>query len=249
MADPNSHTNGQLSGRRIVITGGAAGIGAGIAGLFAQEGARLTLLDVNAEVLRTARELGAVGLAVDVCSEEQVNAAIDAAAQSMGGIDGLVNVAGILARGRVEDMDVSLFRKVVEVNLVGTFIVCRSALRHLRNSTDATIVNVASIAGLRAARGGTSAYAASKGAVIRFSEALAIEVSPEIRVNCLCPGLIRTPMTEHLFQSDNPSEQENRILLGRAGEPIDVAKAALFLTSGSSAFITAEALVVSGGVR
>jgi len=239
-------SHNRLKGRRIVVTGAASGMGEGISRFFVHEGARVTLLDINPNVLTIAEELGQTGIVTDVSSEASVNAAITQAAKAMDGIDGVINSAGILQHTTLEDTDFATFQRIVGVNLAGPFLICKAALPHLRAAPRATIVNISSLAGLHGYPT-MSVYAATKGALIRFTESLMGEVGPTIRVNCICPGIIRTAMTEYMFRSNQPFEPENRIQVGRVGTPLDIAQTALFLTSDESAFISGEALPVSGG--
>ena len=236
----------RLSGRRIVVTGAASGLGDAIARLFVRQGARLVLFDINAKVSETADALGQTGVVTDVSSEASVNAAIEQAATALGGLDGVVNAAGVLHRSTVEDTDFTLFQKIIGVNLAGPFLMCRAALPHLRKAPRATIVNIASLAGLQGfPRMGV--YSASKAGLIRMSEALSGEVGPTIRINCICPGVIRTPMTEYMFEDDYDFQAEKSIQVGRPGEPLDIAQAALYLSSEESAFVAGTTLTVSGG--
>ena len=236
----------RLQGRRVVVTGAASGMGECIARFFVHEGAQVALLDINPKVMTIAGEIGQTGIETDVSSEASVNAAIEAAAIAMGGIDGVVNAAGILHRTTLEETDFALFQRVVGVNLAGPFLICRAALPHLRQAPRATIVNISSLAGLKGYPT-MSGYAATKGGLIRFTEALMGEVGPTIRVNCICPGVIRTAMTEDMFQGNHAYDPEGHIQVGRVGAPLDIAQTALFLTSDESGFISGEALPVSGG--
>lgn len=237
----------RLAGRRIVVTGAASGMGEATARLFAREGAKLSLLDISGEaVAALARELNCVSHRVDVMDEAEVGAAIEASAAELGGLDGVVNAAGILVSKPIEETDLSTFHRIVGVNLQGPFLICKAALPHLRKEARATIVNVASLAGLRG-YAGLGIYASSKGGLVRFSEALASEVGPTVRVNVICPGLIRTPMTGHMLNGNTEARLASSLPLGRIGELIDVANTALFLTSEELAFITGVTLRVDGG--
>lgn len=236
----------RLCGRRIVVTGAASGMGDAIARLFVREGARVALLDVNPKVRETADALGQFGVVADVASEGSVNAAIEQAQAALGGLDGVVNAAGVLHRATIEDTDFAAFQKIVGVNLAGPFLVCRAALPHLRQAPRATIVNIASLAGLQGFPS-MSVYSASKAGLIRMSEALSGEVGPTIRINCICPGVIRTPMTAYMFDGDQDFQAEKRIQVGRPGEPLDIAQAALYLSSEESAFVAGTTLTVAGG--
>jgi NAD(P)-dependent dehydrogenase (short-subunit alcohol dehydrogenase family) len=239
----------RLAGRRIVLTGAASGMGAGIARLFAAEGARLLLLDVQAGPLAAiAAETGQPYGVCDVSDEAQVAEAIATAVATLGGIDGLLNVAGILVRASVAETDYAAFQRLLAINLGGPFLTCRAALPHLQASGKATIVNVSSLSGVRP-QPGMAAYTATKAGLIGFSEALSGEVGPNVRVNVICPGVVKTPMTGFMWGDDDVVERDvgQRIGVGRVGTPDDVAQAALFLTSHDSAFVSAANLVVSGG--
>ena len=240
--------SGRLAGRRIVVTGAASGMGNGIARLFAAEGAMLTLLDIAGERLGDlAKELRQYSVRCDVSDERDVEQAIGFAAASMKGIDGLVNVAGVLVRKPVRETSYDEFRTAVGVNLAGPFLTCRAALPHLEAADRATIVNIASLAGLRS-QPGMAVYSATKAGLIAFTEALSGELGPTVRINAVCPGVIRTPMIEFMFESDGPAgkaEALNRA--SRPGTPEDVARACLFLSTEESAFVSSASLAVTGG--
>jgi NAD(P)-dependent dehydrogenase (short-subunit alcohol dehydrogenase family) len=238
----------RLTGRRIVITGAASGMGEGIATLFAAEGARLLLLDVQQDRLNeVASATGQLGRICDVTNEAEVAAAIDFSVAEFGGIDGLVNVAGILLRERVVDTDYASFQRLLAINLGGPFLTCRAALPHLEAAGRSTILNISSLSGVRS-QPNMASYTATKAGLIGFTEALSGEVSPNVRVNVICPGVIRTPMTSFMFDDGAPgSDGASMTKAGRVGTPEDIARAALFLTSHESDFISASNLIVSGG--
>lgn len=235
-------SGGRLNGRRIVITGAASGIGKQTATLFAGEGARLGLLDLNPEgVSQTARAVNGVGHAVDITDEDAVRIAIDSIAAELGGIDGVVNAAGIMAVGSLADMPAARFRKVIEVNLTGSYIVTRACLPWLAKSSGASVVNIASAAGLLPNGPNLTAYAASKGGVVNISRALAAELAPAIRVNCVCPGMVDTPMADGFRQN------VGNYALKRLADPVEIARAILFLTSTDASYVTGATLAVDGG--
>jgi NAD(P)-dependent dehydrogenase (short-subunit alcohol dehydrogenase family) len=237
-----SRSGGRLTGRRIVITGAASGIGRRTAQLFAAEGATLTLLDRDAGQLSAATAAtGGLAVAADVTDEASVIAAIEQGAAAMGGIDGIVNAAGIVIRGSVLDVGIEDWRRVLDVNLTGIYIVVRSCLPWLREASAATIVNIASGQGLLPDRPEMTAYAASKGGVVNLTRALAAELAPAIRVNSVCPGMVDTPMTANMQRDTSP------YAMGRIAEPIEIARAILFLTGPESSFVTGAALAVDGG--
>ena len=234
---------GRLAGRRVLITGGASGIGAATARLFAAEGAKVAVLDrQQAAAQAVADEIGGVALAVDITDWDQVQAA-----DTFGGLDGLVNAAGILDGGDLLDTDLATFRRVVDVNLTGLFAVCKATAPFLLAAGNATIVNIASgVAILPFA--GSSAYAASKGGVLTLTKVLARELAPKVRVNSVCPGAVDTPMTEPLYTSNSMKQAiAERYSLQRTGQPAELAQAILFLTAASSSFVTGIALPVDGG--
>lgn len=240
----------RLAGRRIVVTGAASGMGKAIAILFAHEGAKLALLDVRHEPLEEmAAGIGGVSLCADVSSQDEVAKAIALANDAMGGLDGLVNAAGILHTASIADTEPVDWRRLHDVNLFGPYLVCRAALPVLRENDEATIVNIASLGGIRTPPMMAS-YAAAKAGLIAFTEGLAIELAPRIRANSICPGIIRTPMTDALWagRGDEPEpSMELRVGLGRKGTPMEVAYLALFLTGRESAFINGQAIVIDGG--
>lgn len=238
----------RLAGRRILITGAASGLGAAIAALFADEGAKLALLDRDGDgVASKAKDLAAYSTGVDVTDFNATLRATDRAAQAMGGLDGVVNAAGILHHALFEATDVAEWQRTIQVNLTGPWIVCRVALPHLRDAASATIVNISSGLGLRPAPR-YSAYAASKGGLLALTKALAIELAPGIRVNAVCPGAVETPMTAPLLRDPAArAAAAATYALGRLGKPAEIADAVLFLTGPESGFVTGIALPVDGG--
>lgn len=232
----------RLHGRRIVITGAASGIGRTTAKLFAQEGASLALLDRDERGLaETARETGGHAFPLDVTNEEAVSTVIDKIGAAMGGIDGVVNAAGIMSVGSVAETPVAIWRKTLEVNLTGTYIVTRACLRFMSSEPAGTIVNIASAAGLLPSAPGLTAYAASKGGVVNLTRALAAELAPRIRANSVCPGMVDTPM------ADGFRANVGNYALKRLAAPEEIARAILFLTSADSSYVTGAALAADGG--
>jgi NAD(P)-dependent dehydrogenase (short-subunit alcohol dehydrogenase family) len=232
----------RLKGRRMLITGAASGIGRATAELFAAEGAALTLLDCNrAGLAEVARETRGLSVEADVTQEASVVRAVEQGATAMGGIDGVVNAAGIVIHGSVSDVGVADWRLVLDVNLTGTYIVVRCCLPWLKKSPFATIVNIASGQGLLPNIPNMAAYAASKGGVVNLTRALAAELAPSIRVNSICPGMVDTPMTAGL------QREVDRYAMKRIADPLEIAQAILFLTGTESSFVTGAALAVDGG--
>ncbi|WP_249730008.1 MULTISPECIES: SDR family NAD(P)-dependent oxidoreductase [unclassified Chelatococcus] len=241
----------RLEGRRIVITGAASGIGAAVARLASAEGARVACLDrdgAGAATLAASLPLAGHSEQVDVTDPDAVKRAIDAAAKALGAIDGLVNSAGVVALGPVSEMTIETWRKVIDVNLTGTFIVSQATIPHLRDTREAAIVNIASAQALMPIAG-ASAYAASKGGVQSLSKALAAELAPDIRVNCICPGLIDTPMNAGLKKApeDGPPVPLDRYALRRWGKAEEIAASIVYLLSKDASYVTGATLAIDGG--
>lgn len=244
----------RLRGRRILISGAASGIGLAVTERFISEGATVGLIDVNEHGLETvAARLGS-GVAwrkADVSDEAAVESAVSALADELGGLNGLVNAAGVDLQTPLEETSVKDWDRLFEINVRGPFLLCRAAMPYLRASGDATIVNVASGAGLQPISG-RSGYCASKAGLVMLGKALAIEAAPGVRVNSVCPGAIDTPMLRSSYESAENEEAaiqriRERYLLRRVGDPRELADAVLYLTSAESSFVTGIALAVDGG--
>ncbi len=251
MTPDNTPRKGRLDGRRIVVTGAASGIGRAVAERAAEEGARVACLDLDGKAVTAfAASLPVPGCAaqVDVTDPDAVRRAIDAVAITMGGIDGLVNSAGIVALGPIAEITPEIWRRVIDVNLGGTFLVCQAAAPHMKAAKDAAIVNISSAQALLPVAG-ASAYAASKGGVQSLSKALAAELAPGIRVNAICPGLIDTPMNVGLKKAadDGPPVPLDRYALHRWGRPEEIAATIIFLLSADASYMTGATLAVDGG--
>ena len=231
-----------LDGRRIVITGAASGIGKATARMFAAAGAKLTLLDRDLNGLSEFAEVPGIGsFQADVTDEQAVASAVAQGAATMGGIDGVVNCAGIMVGGSVLEIDVAQWRRVLDINLTGAYIVVRSCLPWLQKSVGATIVNVGSGQSLLPNAPRRTAYASSKGGVLNLTRALAAELAPGIRANTVCPGLVDTPMASGMHAN------ARNYALQRLAQPDEIARAILFLTSSDSSYVTGAALAVDGG--
>ena len=240
---------GALAGRRIVVTGAGSGMGRAIARLFADEGAALALLDVNEKNLKeVAKKTGAFARRVDISQEKEGAAFVKQAAKELGGIDGIVNAAGIYDRVPFAKINSERWHRILGVNLHGPYYLCFAALPHLQREKKATIVNISSTGFLKPGPGMTH-YVASKGGLIGLTRALALELAPKVRVNAICPGMIRTALTKALYDSEKDLEKtaSSRILAGRIGEPEEIAKSALFLSSDASSFVNGTIVTVDGG--
>jgi NAD(P)-dependent dehydrogenase (short-subunit alcohol dehydrogenase family) len=183
----------------------------------------------------------AQAFAADVTDEAAVGRAIERASDAMGGIDGLVSAAGVMMRGGVLEIGLQEWRRVIDVNLTGSFIVVRACLPFMRQAPAASIVTLGSAQGLLPNVPNRTAYAASKGGLVNLTRALAAELAPKIRVNCVCPGLVDTPM------ADGVRGNVCNYALGRIAEPMEIANAILFLTSYESSYVTGATLAADGG--
>jgi NAD(P)-dependent dehydrogenase (short-subunit alcohol dehydrogenase family) len=235
-----------LSGRRILITGGASGIGRATCELFAREGAAVAVLDRDTACISGS----AYGVAGDVSDAASVTRAMQDAAQALGGLDGLVNAAGVYIDRGLMETPPDVWNTTIAVNLTGTFLCVQAAVPFLRRTERATIVNIASGVGLLPAGDGSTAYVASKGGVIAMTRTLAAELAPAIRVNSVCPGAVETPMTDGTLRDASGAVTPaiaGRYALGRPAAPEEIAAAILFLTSHDSSFVTGINLPVDGG--
>lgn len=243
----------RLKDRRILITGAASGIGKATAELFAREGAKLALLDRDEAGLKPiAASTKGIVCVGDLTNEAGLKAAIDKAGEALGGLDGLVNSAGIVIASRLGEGSTDDWRKVIEINLVGTYLACRFALPWLEKSERATIVNLASGQALLPAPC-NGAYAASKAGVVGLTKVLAQELAPKIRVNAVAPGTIETPMGMRAMKLTDENAVKRRAdvaaayALKRIGMPEEIAQVLLFLSSDESSFVTGATLAADGG--
>lgn len=252
----------ELAGKTALITGAAGGIGRSAALLFAAEGARLALADVDADGLaETARQIGSssretLTLTVDLTRSGQVEAAVQRVVDASGSLDILFNVAGASGRrwgdGPTADCTEEAWDRVMEVNLKSQFLTCKYALKHMVRAKSGAIVNLSSVLGLVGgdADFATHAYAASKGGIISLTRSIAVYYARDgIRANVICPGLIATPMSRRAQENEAirarlPALQP---LTGDFGGPDDVAQAALYLASDRAKFVTGAVLTVDGG--
>jgi NAD(P)-dependent dehydrogenase (short-subunit alcohol dehydrogenase family) len=241
----------RLAGRRILITGAASGIGRATAELFAAEGAAVALLDRNrAPLAEVAARTGGTALDADLLDEAAILAAVAHAAAAMGGIDGLVNCAGIAGSMPLEALDRETWDRFLAINLTAPYLLCRAALPHLRERKGATIVNIASGQALLPNVPGIAAYAASKAGLAAFTKALGAELSPQVRANVIAPGIVDTPMVRSVLggyadPDDAPFVQQ--YAMKRVARPREIAEAILFLTSDASSYVTGTVLAVDGG--
>ena len=242
---------GRLEGKTALITGGARGQGAAEARLFAEEGANVVLTDVlDEDGERTADAIGADYLHHDVTSEQEWAAAVAHAVALHGGIDVLINNAGIYAQTTLVGSELDEYRRVIEVNQIGVYLGMREVAPVMIERGGGSIINISSVGGMRGGGGGF-AYTASKWAVRGMTRSAAVRLGPHgIRVNSIHPGLIDTPMLGDTRMA-NPETLEQmlgQIPLGRIAQPGEVAKLALFLASDDSAYSTGSEFLVDGGL-
>ena len=244
----------ELEGKRVFVTGSGAGIGKAIATLFTQRGARVVVSDINADAAKqTADEIGAAGVAnCDVTDEAQVQAAVQQAVDLLGGLDVLVNNAGIEVSSPLLQQSTESFDKIYAVNVRGPFVAMKAAIGHLIESKG-NVVNIASIAGI----GGSpllGSYCATKAALIQLTRVAAVEMRPTgVRVNAVCPGFADTAMVERLVPDFEAATQVPfgdlvAMKQGRLGTPEDIAEVAAFLASDRASWVTGSHYVLDGGL-
>jgi NAD(P)-dependent dehydrogenase (short-subunit alcohol dehydrogenase family) len=256
--------SGRFAHSSVLVTGAARGLGRGIASAFLREGANVTICDVNRDgVAATASELSGehgrevAGLHADVSDAQSVQAVVEHAIERHGGVDHLVNNAGIVTIAPLTETSESDWDRVIAVNLKGVFLGMRAVLPHMLERGSGSVVNVASQAGKRGNKF-IAPYCASKAGVISLTQTAALEAAPSVRVNCLCPGFINTELQEEEYDAVSAITGEDRdaikagwmdaMPLGRFQEVDDVADAVLFLASDAASQTTGEALNVSGGM-
>jgi NAD(P)-dependent dehydrogenase (short-subunit alcohol dehydrogenase family) len=255
----------RFAGEPILITGGSGGMGAAMAHRFATSGARVAIVDLKPDTVSEAADrmrdegLEVIGIAADTTDEESMAAAVAETVRTFGSLYGLVTAAGVRQTATAfDELELRVWRMIMDINVTGTFIAIRAAAPHLVASRGA-IVTVASVTAF-GARMNQSAYATSKAAVLNLTRQIALELAEQrVRVNCLCPGVTSTPMIEQAIRTDGPTVLTEKlrgsleqfrpgIPLGRLAESDEQALAAEFLLSADASFITGAGLPVDGGV-
>jgi len=258
----------RLLGKVAIVTGGASGIGAETARVFAQQGASVVLCDVQDELGEAvAKQIGEAGgvaeyRRLDVCSEAGWIALVDAAEQRYGKVDVLGNIAGIsgrpsgmtvqvgnIAGGSLTEQTLEGWNRIMEVNATGVFLGTRSVIAAMQRAGGGSVINISSICGIVGSFA-NAAYHASKGAVRIFSKSVAIQYAKDqIRVNSIHPGFVDTPMARPgLLGNESGKARMDATPLGRFGKPIDIAMGCLYLASDEAAWVTGSELVIDGGM-
>ncbi len=246
----------RFEGKVLFCTGGGSGMGAEVSRRFASEGGKVAVVDINAEAAEevAAGIDGAIGLGVDISDEDAVIAAVERTVSELGAISSVYNGAGNLSTGTIDEVTVEQFKSMLGVHVIGTFLVCREALKTMRTVEGGSIVNTASVVAL-IARHTLAPYGAAKGGVLAFSRQLALEVAPKIRVNSVSPGRTVTGMTTPIYTAMGDGDLEKGMIeagkevpLGRVAHPSELAAAICFLLSDDASYISGTDLVVDAGM-
>lgn len=250
--------SGKLKGKVALITGAAGGIGGAAALTLAEEGAAVALVDLRLEAAEsvaqqvTSAGADAVAMEADVADEDAVAAAVERTVDTFGTVDVLLNNAGLALQRSLIETSVEEWERVMSVNLRGSFLFIKHAAPRMRNGS--SIVNIASVAALMAVRE-SAAYTAAKGGLMSLTRVAAAELGPGIRVNCICPGTILTAMPEEMLRNRGGGDASTgaaltaeKYILGRLGEPDEIARVALFLACADSSFVTGSVITADGGV-
>ncbi|WP_328610659.1 SDR family oxidoreductase [Amycolatopsis sp. NBC_00345] len=234
---------------RVLVTGGASGIGSAMVRRFVADGAQVAVLDWDKDALREldATNPGSeLSLLADVTDQQGVEDAFSRIDAAWDSIDVLLNNAGISIRDPFLDAGLEEWNHVLSVNLTGAFIVAQLAARRMMKAGSGVIVNTGSVSGM-VGMPNYGSYNASKAGLIELTKTLALELAPAVRVNTICPGYVLTPMQEAEYTPEMLHEREQKVPLRRLGKPAEIAAMAAFLASPDAAFITGQSFVVDGG--
>jgi len=237
-----------LAGKRVVITGGASGIGLATARRFLDEGSKVVILDWNQESLEKmiSENEGLMGIRADVGNSEDVKKAFEKVDELIGGVDILISNAGISRRTPFLEIDYEEWREVIRVNLDGMFLCAKEAIKRMIKQRKGVILFTASTNGLEG-HPLYASYNASKAGVILLAKTLALEFAPWLRVNAVCPGYVLTPMQKAEYTEDMLREVNSNIPMNRHATPEEIAALFAFLASEEASYITGQAIVIDGG--
>ena len=239
--------SGLLDGKVAIVTGGSKGIGYSIAERFTNEGAKVIICSRNeSELSEAAAKIGCDFYQLDVSDSSGVKLMVEWFSKEHGQLDILVNNAGLIRPGRISDTTEEDWDLQINVNLKGPFLMSNKFLPHMNEGS--SILNISSTVGLRAMRG-AAAYCASKGGVVNLTKAMALDLAGKIRVNCICPAVVDTPMVDERVQAGNVSREvlDNVQPIGRMGKPEEIAAMALHLCGPEAEWTTGSIITIDGG--